>query len=813
MPNSVLDGSSIAPKASPREKRDAADSPDSTSMAGILFNAFVADITQPAPTVALSTEAPESTVSLQSPAAESTPDSPLKFDSGLNTLAAETSANIGTLPIPAVTGAVAAPGALSAWASKGVGLTGTAKAEASRSTVRERGQGAIHSSGLVPTTGQNPTEDTSTPQPVSAPAWFPLLQDTSHLSQFVEPQVGGSLSESKQVRASNPVSAQESETRQASLDSPSFTDSWPKLEQLDPAQMQAAPPPMSQDWQAASHPSLASGQTEQTAPGSGPEASDSSTPFSAIDHPALAEFSSLLGKFAGADWQAASHLTLSSGQTEQAVPASRSEASVSSTSFSAADHPALAEFSSLLGKFAGADWQAASHPTLSLGQTEQAAPGSGPEASDPSTSFSATDHPALAEFSSLLGKFAGADWQAASHPTLSLAQTEQAAPASRPEASDSSTPFSATDHPALAEFSSLLGKFAGADWQAASHPTLSSGQTEQAAPASSPEASDSSTLFSTTDHPPLGPEASDPSTLFSTTDHPPLGPEASDPSTPFSATDHPALAEFSSVLGKFAGADWQAASNSTLSLAQTEQAAPASGPEASDSSRLFSTTDHPDLAEFSSVLGKVAGADWQAASNSTLSLAQTEQAAPASGPEASDSSTLFSKTDHPPLGPGASDTSTPVSATDHPALAEFSSVLGKVAGTDWHAASNSTLSLAQTEQAAPPSGPEASDSSRLFSTTDHPDLAEFSSVLGKFAAADWQAASHPTLSLGQTEQAAPASGPEASDPSTPFSATDHPALAKFSSVLGKFAGADVPAASNPPLSTGQMGQAAPAFGP
>jgi len=613
MPNSVLDGSSIAPKASPREKRDAADSPDSTSMAGILFNAFVADITQPAPTVALSTEAPESTVSLQSPAAESTPDSPLKFDSGLNTLAAETSANIGTLPIPAVTGAVAAPGALSAWASKGVGLTGTAKAEASRSTVRERGQGAIHSSGLVPTTGQNPTEDTSTPQPVSAPAWFPLLQDTSHLSQFVEPQVGGSLSESKQVRASNPVSAQESETRQASLDSPSFTDSWPKLEQLDPAQMQAAPPPMSQDWQAASHPSLASGQTEQTAPGSGPEASDSSTPFSAIDHPALAEFSSLLGKFAGADWQAASHLTLSSGQTEQAVPASRSEASVSSTSFSAADHPALAEFSSLLGKFAGADWQAASHPTLSLGQTEQAAPGSGPEASDPSTSFSATDHPALAEFSSLLGKFAGADWQAASHPTLSLAQTEQAAPASRPEASDSSTPFSATDHPALAEFSSLLGKFAGADWQAASHPTLSSGQTEQAAPASSPEASDSSTLFSTTDHPPLGPEASD-------------------PSTPFSATDHPALAEFSSVLGKFAGADWQAASNSTLSLAQTEQAAPPSGPEASDSSRLFSTTDHPDLAEFSSVLGKVAGADWQAASNSTLSLAQTEQAAPASGP-------------------------------------------------------------------------------------------------------------------------------------------------------------------------------------
>ena len=516
IPNLVQDGSSITPKASPRGKEAASDSPDSPSMAGILFNCFVTNILQPAPPVALSTGAQESTVSLPGP--ESTTDSPPDFAFSLATSEGKSSANPGTLSIPAAKGGGAAPSTLSAWTGKGVGTTGTGKAEASKSIARERGQVAFQSRSLVPATGQIPPEETATPQPVSAPPWFPVLQDTSVLSQPVEQKVGGALSESKQVQGSNPVSARQSEPRQAPLDSPSLTDSWPQISQLDPAQMQAVPlPPSGQSLQAASNPTASLGQTGQSAPASSPEASDPSKPFSATGHPALARFSSLMGDFVGADLQAASHPTASLGRTEQTAPASGADTNAASTPFSATGHPALAEFSSRLGKFAGADLQTAPNPTLSLGQVGQAAPASGPEASAPSTPFSATDHPKLAGFSGLLDKFAEADLQAASNPTASLGQTGQSAPASDPEASAPSTPLSATDHPALAQFSGLLDKFAGADLQAASDATLPPGQVGQASPAVAPEANDSS--------------------------------------IPISGTDHRALAQFSNVLGKFAGVE------------------------------------------------------------------------------------------------------------------------------------------------------------------------------------------------------------------------------------------------------------------
>jgi hypothetical protein len=313
------------------------------------------------------------------------------------------------------------------------------------------------------------------------------------------------------------------------------------------------------------------GAQMQAAPASGPEANDSSTLISATERPALAEFSKWLGTFAGADVQAASNPSLSLGQTQQAAPASGPEARDSSTPISATERPVLAEFSRLLGTFAGADVQAASNPSLSLGQTQQAAPASGPEARDSSTPISATERPVLAEFSRLLGTFAGADVQAASNPSLSLDQTQQAAPASGSEARDSSTPISATERPVLAEFSNPLGKFAGPDVQAASNPSLSLGQTQQAAPAS--------------------------------------GPEARDSSTPISATERPVLAEFSRLLGTFAGADLQAASNPTLSPGQVGQALPVIATLARDSPVRLSGTDHPELAEFSSLPGTSAGTE------------------------------------------------------------------------------------------------------------------------------------------------------------------------------------------------------------
>ncbi|HMD85476.1 MAG TPA: flagellar hook-length control protein FliK [Terriglobia bacterium] len=240
-----------------------------------------------------------------------------------------------------------------------------------------------------------------------------------------------------------------------------------------------------------------------------------------------------------------------------------------STPFSATDHSELAESTSLLGKFASAEVQAASIPTLSGGQTDQTAPASSPEAGDSSTPIYVTEHAALAESSSLLGKFAGADLPTASNPTPSTGQVGQEAVALRPERRDSSTPVSATDHPAPAEFSSLLGKFAGAEVQAASIPTLSGGQSEQAAPNS--------------------------------------GPEVSDSSTPINVTDHPALAEFSSLLGKFAGADLQVVADPTPSTDEVGQAPPELGSERRDSSTSVSAPDYPGLAEFSTLLGKLAG--------------------------------------------------------------------------------------------------------------------------------------------------------------------------------------------------------------
>ena len=452
MSESAPDGSSITPKASPREKAATGGNSDSSSMAGIFLNCFVTNLVQPAPTVALSTAGAEPTVSLQGP--ESTADSPPNLNSGLNTPAGDTSPNAGTIPIPAAMSGVAAPRALSGQGARltgtlgvdngvgptgtakaetskptgreqgqvatqssglvattgqnqspetptappvsapvwlpgrqdnsalsqpvgqqdpestadsrpnhnssfnasagetspnagtipvpaamggvaapralsgqgarltgtlgvdnGVGPTGTAKAETSKPTGRERGQVVTQSSGLVATTGQNQSASTPTAPPVNAPVWFPGRQDNSALSQPVGQQVGGTQSEPKQVQTSNSGSVQESGSRQIPQASPGFMDSWPQSGQPDLAQMPAAPqPPSSQGLQASSNPTPTLGQTGQAAPASGPVSSDPSSPPSAAGHPELADFSSLLGKFAGGE----TNIKVSGNETQQA---------------------------------------------------------------------------------------------------------------------------------------------------------------------------------------------------------------------------------------------------------------------------------------------------------------------------------------------------------------------------------------------------------------------------------------------------------------------------------------------------------------
>jgi flagellar hook-length control protein FliK len=71
-----------------------------------------------------------------------------------------------------------------------------------------------------------------------------------------------------------------------------------------------------------------------------------------------------------------------------------------------------------------------------------------------------------------------------------------------------------------------------------------------------------------------------------------------------------------------------------------------------------------------------------------------------------------------------------------------------------------------------------------------PDLALTQAAPQPPSSQDLQASSNPTPTLGRTGQAAPASGPESSDPSSPPSATDQPELADFSILLGKFAAAE-----------------------
>ena len=352
MPNSVQDGASIAPKASPRGKRAAGDNSDPSSMAGILPDCFVTNSLQPAPAVARSIEALDSTASLQSPTAEPRSDSPPNFALRLNS-AGETSVNTGTLSIPAPMVGVAASGTLFAWAGNGVGTTATPKAEAPKPTAREQDEAAIQSASLVSTIGQNPSQDTPAPQSVSVPSVFPGLQSASLLSPSVEPPVGGALSKSKQAQTSSPWSMQESGSRQESQNSPGLMDSSPLLEQLDPPQMQAGPlPASSQDLQASPNPTQLGGQTEPASPAFSPEAGNSSALFSAADHPELAEFSSLLGKFSGANLPAVSNSMPSPGQVGQDAAALGPGPRDSSTPVSATDHPEMAEFSTLVGKLA-----------------------------------------------------------------------------------------------------------------------------------------------------------------------------------------------------------------------------------------------------------------------------------------------------------------------------------------------------------------------------------------------------------------------------------------------------------------------------
>jgi hypothetical protein len=160
------------------------------------------------------------------------------------------------------------------------------------------------------------------------------------------------------------------------------------------------------------------------------------------------------------------------------------------------------------------------------------------------------------------------DSQATYEPPLTVGQSEQAAPAFSTEASDDSIPGSATGHTELADFSSLMGTFAEASGRADTNSTPRAVQTQLTTPG--------------------------------------YGLEASDNPIPDSATDYPALTGLSSIAESLKGQDLQ--SSITPPVGRVGQAPP-EGAEASQPHTPASTTGGPEIAEFSGLLGKFADAE------------------------------------------------------------------------------------------------------------------------------------------------------------------------------------------------------------
>jgi len=104
--------------------------------------------------------------------------------------------------------------------------------------------------------------------------------------------------------------------------------------------------------------------------------------------------------------------------------------------------------------------------------------------------------------------------------------------------------------------------------------------------------------------------------------------------------------------------------------------------------------------------------------------------------------------------------------------------------------SNPQTTAAETEQGAPASGPGASNNSVPDAAAGHPELAEVSTMVENPPSQNSQSASSvapPASSVGQT----PPASAEASQSLTRDAATGHPDLDEFSGLLGKFTGAAI----------------------
>jgi hypothetical protein len=361
--DSVPDGTTILPKATPREKQAGSDSSDASSMAGVFLNCFISNFVQPAPGVALTADVSPSTASIAGPATAITSGSSTDLASSLPTPMSETGPTTATQPARVAVGNALAPVVLSprsgqsvptmgtSWAPDGAGALRAGKSASSKSSSSGSGQSVDPYSDLAK--GQPLSPSLSSPEPASAAAWFAERQAVSAPATPVGQPQGGTQSDSKQVQAASAAPTQdpglEGEARSQSA-------LWPGSGHEHPAHIQAIPalPPNPEIPAQASSVAPAS-QPESPTPTVGLSASDPSASLNVLDYPEQGALSSLPTSFANAVVSTSSSSPRPVDPPEQGPPVPRGAASGNFMSSSATDQSTLTEVSGLLGKFAGAE--------------------------------------------------------------------------------------------------------------------------------------------------------------------------------------------------------------------------------------------------------------------------------------------------------------------------------------------------------------------------------------------------------------------------------------------------------------------------
>ena len=326
------------------------------------------------------------------PVPEMASDSPLGFASSLNHWAGENDTTTGTLAAESAISTLAGSGTPTAWAELATGATGSSKGLTANFISRQRGPTGSQSGSAAIPAGQEISPDMSAALLASVPA--ATMQGNPLVSESEDQQLGQVLSEPSQVQAPPAKSPRGSGAEQKSTALPSLAVSGFRSEPLGSAQVptsalspsDASLPSTytsvlswSQLGQAPATPASGaddSGQLDsarvQNAASSPSESNlptaytsvlslsqweqDMATPSTAPDHPEMSQVPTMPESLGAAAMQSVPNASGSQREPEQVVGASSIPVGGGSTqALPATDHPEVAEFSSLLSQFGGAE--------------------------------------------------------------------------------------------------------------------------------------------------------------------------------------------------------------------------------------------------------------------------------------------------------------------------------------------------------------------------------------------------------------------------------------------------------------------------